>query len=76
MHDHINDLALEKWELYNLEADRSELHNLAAEYPELVEELATQWMVWAERVGAIPKPLSNGLPQHVKARLESGESKL
>jgi arylsulfatase A-like enzyme len=39
------------WELYNLKNDRTELQNLAMEKPELVKELAEEWMKWARRVG-------------------------
>lgn len=54
--DQTNELALEEWELYDLEADRTETTNLAAQYPERVEEMAARWQAWAERVGAVPKP--------------------
>ncbi len=40
------------WELYDIEADRTELHNLAEKYPEKVKELAAMWDRWAARVGA------------------------
>lgn len=40
-----------EWELYNLAADRMELHNLAAEHPEIVKELAEEWLRWAKDVG-------------------------
>ena len=45
-----------KWELYNLNEDRSELNNLAAEYPEKVEEMAKAYEEWAERCMVIPYP--------------------
>lgn len=37
------------WELYDLEADRSELNNLAAKEVMRVEEMAEKWLAWAER---------------------------
>lgn len=37
------------WELYDLEADRTETRDLAAEHPELVAELAAAWEAWAAR---------------------------
>jgi arylsulfatase len=40
------------WELYDLEADRSELNDLANSNPDRVEALRTEWKIWAERVGA------------------------
>jgi arylsulfatase len=42
-----------RWELYNLEQDRSELSDLAAEMPDKVAELVGMWDAWAERVGVI-----------------------
>jgi arylsulfatase len=42
------------WELYDLEADRTELHDLAAKQPETVKELAEKYERWAERVGVQP----------------------
>ncbi|MDC0936527.1 arylsulfatase [Pirellulales bacterium] len=44
------------WELYDIEADRSELHNLAETYPERVATLASQWRAYAERARVIPWP--------------------
>ncbi len=35
------------WELYDVEADRTELHNLAAKMPEKVAELKTAYERWA-----------------------------
>jgi arylsulfatase A-like enzyme len=43
-----------EWELYDLQADRSELENLAAEKPDRVKELAGQYRRWAERCGVVP----------------------
>ena len=37
------------WELYDLEADRTELRNLAEEHPECVKLMAQAWSDWAER---------------------------
>lgn len=39
------------WELFDLEADRTECHNLAAEHPQLVRQLIDQWTAWADRTG-------------------------
>jgi arylsulfatase A-like enzyme len=38
-----------RWELYDLEADRTEMNNLADKYPELVRELAAMYNAWAKR---------------------------
>ncbi|TWT49799.1 Arylsulfatase [Thalassoglobus neptunius] len=45
----------DKWELYNIENDRTELNDLAATHPEKVKELSSAWNAWAERVGVYPK---------------------
>jgi arylsulfatase len=45
-----------KWELYDMNADRTELHDLAAQHPQRVEKMAAQWEAWAKRVKAIPWP--------------------
>ncbi|MFC2113625.1 sulfatase-like hydrolase/transferase, partial [Bacteroidota bacterium] len=42
------------WELYNIMEDRLEQNNLADRYPEKVEELASEYQVWAERVMVLP----------------------
>jgi arylsulfatase len=47
-------LVMEKngpWELYDMEADRTELRNLASEMPELMAELRERFEGWARRVG-------------------------
>ncbi len=43
------------WELYDLEADRTELHDLAAQHPERVADMAGQYGAWAARCGVIPR---------------------
>ena len=50
------------WELYDVEADRSEMHNLAAAHPERVESLARAWNHWAVRANVLPWPWTNVLP--------------
>jgi arylsulfatase A-like enzyme len=42
------------WELYDMEADRTEMHNLAEQYPEVVERLAAAWDRWAARAQVLP----------------------
>jgi arylsulfatase A-like enzyme len=46
----------EAWELYDVEADRTELHNLAPTMPEKAKEMAAMWQTWAERCHVFPKP--------------------
>ncbi len=43
------------WELYDLEADRTELHDVAAQHPERVADMARQYEAWAARCGVIPR---------------------
>ena len=45
-----------KWELYDIEADRSETNNLAREQPERVKKLDAKWQEWAKRTNVIPWP--------------------
>ncbi|XZE51979.1 arylsulfatase [Planctomycetaceae bacterium SH139] len=42
------------WELYDMEADRTETHNLAKEQPQRLADMVRQWEVWAERAGVLP----------------------
>ncbi len=37
------------WELYDMQADRTELHDLAAEQPDRVKQMAAEWEAMAER---------------------------
>ncbi len=43
------------WELYDLDADRTELHDLAADHPQRVADMAAQYEAWARRCGVIPR---------------------
>ena len=45
------------WELYDMEADRTELHDLASTHPEKVNELKSLYEAWAKRCGVRPWPL-------------------
>jgi len=38
------------WELYDIEADRTELHNLAQKHPNRVKQLAAMYAAWEKRV--------------------------
>ena len=46
-----------KWELHDMEADRTELKDLAAEQPQKLNELVAQWQQWADRAGVQPWPV-------------------
>lgn len=44
------------WELYDIEADRTELHDLAASHPRRRAEMVAMWKSWATKNGvAFPK---------------------
>jgi arylsulfatase A-like enzyme len=45
------------WELYDLEADRTELNNLADTHPDKVKELEALYESWAKRCGVLPWPI-------------------
>jgi len=55
-YDQIDELPFELWELYDLEADRTELNNLAADYPDKVKDMSAQWLAWAQEAMVVPKP--------------------
>ena len=38
-----------RWELYDMEADRTETHDRAADYPDIVRKLTAAWRTWAQR---------------------------
>lgn len=43
------------WELYDMEADRTELTDLAARHPDRVDDMKRQYETWAQRCGVIPR---------------------
>jgi arylsulfatase A-like enzyme len=44
----------DRWELYHIEADRSQCHDLAAENPEKLEELKALWFSEAAKYNGLP----------------------
>jgi arylsulfatase A-like enzyme len=44
------------WELYDIEADRTELHDRAGADPERVRQMALLWEAWARRCHVVPWP--------------------
>ena len=44
------------WELYDMDADRTELNDLSAKDPARVKQMAAAWQAYAERTGVIPWP--------------------
>lgn len=43
-----------QWELYDIEADRTEQHDLAAQHPDRVRRMVAQWERWAKENNVIP----------------------
>ena len=44
----------DRWELFHIEADRSQCHDLAAEQPEKLEELKALWFTEAAKYNGLP----------------------
>ena len=42
------------WELYDMEQDRTETNDLASKFPEVLEQLAKKWDVYAARANVLP----------------------
>ncbi|MDE0836653.1 MAG: arylsulfatase [Akkermansiaceae bacterium] len=58
---------ISKWELYNMDEDRSELNDLAKSNPEMVQKLHDKYMVYCKRADVIPT-LGKKRQQKRKAR--------
>ncbi|MBL4559355.1 MAG: arylsulfatase [Labilibaculum sp.] len=50
----VKEYNIDKWELYNIDEDRSELDDLSEKYPKKVQELIAKWNEWSDRVGVRP----------------------
>ena len=48
-----------RWELFDMDADRTELNNLAEKHPQKLKEMVGKWQTWADRVGVQPWPFKN-----------------
>jgi arylsulfatase len=44
----------DRWELYNIENDRSQCHDVAAEYPDKLAEMQKLWFAEAEKYNGLP----------------------
>lgn len=44
-----------RWELYDMDGDRSEMNDLADRHSGLVTELAAEYQHWARRAGVLPR---------------------
>jgi arylsulfatase len=49
------------WELYDMQADRTELNDLAEKSPDRVREMSAKWNAWADRAGVLPYPPKSGV---------------
>ncbi|MFK7742984.1 MAG: DUF5722 domain-containing protein, partial [Planctomycetota bacterium] len=56
-----------RWELYDMERDRTEQHNLASEQPQRLSQLVATWQAWADRVGVQAWPFPPPQPKSSKA---------
>jgi len=45
------DKDFKRWELFDVEADRTELDDLADRHPDRVRQMADDWFAWAEKTG-------------------------
>ena len=46
----------EKWELYDMDTDRTEMHDLSDKFPEKVKEMKYMWESWSKRAMFEPWP--------------------
>lgn len=53
----VMDGQLKEWELYDLEADRTETNNLVKLYPDQAEQMKKMWEHWAGEVAVWPKKI-------------------
>jgi arylsulfatase len=44
----------DRWELFHIDADRSQCHDLAAEHPEKLEEMTKLWFAEADKYNGLP----------------------
>jgi len=49
------DSRIKQWELYDMQADRTETNNLAKTMPDRTEKMAEAWFAWAKETGARTK---------------------
>ena len=54
------------WELYDMQADRTELNDLAEGDADTIKELQAAYQVWAERCGVLPWEQVRGEPRRKK----------
>jgi len=47
------------WQLFDMAVDPGESNDVAAQHPELMQELADKWDVYADEVGIVPREVSD-----------------
>jgi arylsulfatase A-like enzyme len=50
------------WELFDMDADRTEIHDLSKAQPVRVKAMAAMWNEWASRIGVQPWPMPQTPP--------------
>lgn len=55
-----------KWELYDIDADRSELHDLAHTHAEKTTDLIGKWEAWAKSSNVLPWPWKKTADEELK----------
>jgi len=63
------------WELYDMEADRTELNDLAAGHGDRVREMAAVWQQWAERAHVVPWPAGRRRRKKAKSDQKAKDKK-
>lgn len=65
------------WELYDMEADRTEQHDLAGQHPDVAARLEAAWREWAQRtfVDDWPGPDHTDWGQDIPRRGQTGKAK-
>jgi len=51
----VKDQTSDKWELYDIEADRTETTDMSSEKPRILERLIARWQEWADSHDVYPK---------------------
>lgn len=63
------------WELYDIEADRTEMHDLASQMPDRVKAMTAQWEAFARRTHAIPWPYGGAYGDGAPKAAQGGKKK-
>ncbi len=61
----------DQWELYDMEADRTEMHDLAKQEPARVKAMSAMYDQWAGYVGAQPWPMPQTPPDERTGAMET-----